>query len=153
MNQKNWGLVALVLSAVIFFITVFTSLIDGATFLSRIHTTIIVWNLPLVAIGLIIYSFVVNKDEEEKNNFGWVSVALMSVSLFLSNPTKNAVQDFGSNVGNFVDVAASLIVDESKNVEEYGETMMDAVKDAQDEFFKGKRNSKKYDDDYDDYMY
>lgn len=153
MNQKNWGLVALVLSAVIFFITVFTSLIDGATFLSRIHTTIIVWNLPLVAIGLIIYSFVVNKDEDEKNNFGWVSVALMSVSLFLSNPTKNAVQDFGSNVGNFVDVAASLIVDESKNVEEYGETMMDAVKDAQDEFFKGKRNSKKYDDDYDDYMY
>lgn len=153
MNQKNWGLVALVLSAVIFFITVFTSLIDGATFLSRIHTTIIVWNLPLVAIGLIIYSFVVNKDEEEKNNFGWVSVALMSVSLFLSNPTKNAVQDFGSNVGNFVDVAASLIVDESKNVEEYGETMMDAVKDAQDEFFKGKRNSKKYDDDYYDYRY
>ena len=52
--------------------------------------------------------------------------------MFCSNLTKNAVQDLGSNVENYVDVAASIIKEEKENVTDYKETIEDAIKTKKD---------------------
>ncbi len=142
MKLKTWSTVALALSSVVFLVVVLTSLIDGATYLSRLHTTIIAWNIPLVTIGVIIYSFVTEKEEGKCNLFAWVAVGLMAFSMLCSNLTKNVVQDAGSNVENYVDVAAKIIKKESKKADMYEETLERAAKSAT-------RNRGYYDDDYD----
>ena len=128
MKPRTWGVVALILSLFICLVVVITAIIDSATFLSRLHTTIIVWQLPLVAIAVIIYSFIKEREELETNVPAWVAVLLMAVSMFCSNITKNAVQDVGSNVENYVDVAASIIKEEKDNVNDYGKTLREATK-------------------------
>lgn len=139
MKLKTWSTVALALSSVVFLVVVLTSLIDGATYLSRLHTTIIAWQIPLVTIGVIIYSFVTEKEEGKCNLFAWVAVGLMAFSMLCSNLTKNVVQDAGSNVENYVDVAAKIIKKESKKTEKYEKTLENAMK----------KNRSYYDDDYD----
>ena len=62
----------------------------------------------------------------------WMAVILLSGSLFCSNLTKNTVQDLGSNVENYVDVAASIIKEEKGNIEDYSKTIEDAVKTKKD---------------------
>lgn len=132
MKPRTWGIVALILSLFICLVVVITAIIDSATFLSRLHTTIIAWQLPLVAIAVIIYSFIKEREELETNVPAWVAVLLMAVSMFCSNITKNAVQDVGSNVENYVDVAASIIKQEKENVTDYKETIKDAIKTKKD---------------------
>lgn len=132
MKPRTWGVVALILSLFICLVVVITAIIDSATFLSRLHTTIIAWQLPLVAIAVIIYSFIKEREELETNVPAWVAVLLMAVSMFCSNITKNAVQDVGSNVENYVDVAASIIKEEKDNVTDYKETIEDAIKTKKD---------------------
>ena len=131
MRVKVWSVVAFLLSLFICVVVVVTAFIDSATFLSRLHTTIIAWQLPLVAIGVTIYSFIEDK-EDSSNPLGWMAVILLSGSLFCSNLTKNAVQDLGSNVENYVDVAASIIKEEKENIEDYSKTIQDAVKTKKD---------------------
>ena len=131
MRVKVWSIVAFLLSLFICVVVVVTAFIDSATFLSRLHTTIIAWQLPLVAIGVTIYSFIEDK-EDSSNPLGWMAVFLLSGSLFCSNLTKNAVQDLGSNVENYVDVAASIIKEEKENVTDYKETIEDAIKTKKD---------------------
>ena len=142
MKLKTWSTVALALSSVVFLVVVLTSLIDGATYLSRLHTTIIAWQIPLVTIGVIIYSFVSEKEEGKCNLFAWIAVGIMAFSMLCSNLTKNVVQDAGSNVKNYVDVAAKVIKKESKKAEMYEETLEKAARS-------GKRNHSYYDDEYD----
>ena len=144
MKLKTWSTVALALSSVVFLVVVLTSLIDGATYLSRLHTTIIAWNIPLVTIGVIIYSFVSEKEEGKFNLFAWIAVGLMAFSMLCSNITKNYVQDAGSNVKNYVDVAAKIIKKESRKAEMYEKTLENAAKSGM------KKNRSYYDDeDYD----
>ena len=142
MKLKTWSTVALVLSSVIFLVVVLTSLIDGATYLSRLHTTIIAWQIPLVTMGVVIYSFVSEKEEGKINLFAWIAVGLMAFSMLCSNLTKNVVQDAGSNVGNYVDVAAKIIKKESKKADKYEETLEKAAKSAM-------KSHGYYDDEYD----
>jgi hypothetical protein len=61
-----------------------------------------------------------------------MAVLLLSASLFCSNLTKNAVQDIGSNVENYVDVAASIIKDEKENVKDYAKTLEKAAENRND---------------------
>lgn len=152
MNNKlnYWSLAALVLSFFIFLVAVLTAFIDSSTFLNRIHTTMLVWQLPLVAIGLITLAFY--KAEKEADNapksglMRFVSIILMVIALFVTNISKNTVQDVASNVENYVDIAAELIDDEASNVRGYAKTLERAVEDAED------RVVGRYDyDDYDDY--
>ena len=133
---------ALALSGLVFLVVVLTSLIDGATYLSRLHTTIIAWQIPLVTIGVIIYSFVTEKEEGKTNLFAWVAVGLMAFSMLCSNLTKNVVQDAGSNVENYVDVAAKIIKKESRKAEKYEKTLEKAAKSAM-------KSHGYYDDEYD----
>lgn len=130
MKKKTWSLVALALAAVIAFVVVLTSLINGATYLSRLHTTIIAWHLPLVTIGVIIYSFINEKEEGKCNLFAWVAVALMALSMLFSNVSKNMVQDAGSNVKNYVKVAAKIVKKESRKADLYEEIFEDAIKSS-----------------------
>lgn len=149
MNNKlnYWSLAALVLSFFIFLVAVLTAFIDSSTFLNRIHTTMLVWQLPLVAIGLITLAFY--KAEKEADNapksaiIRFASIILMVIALFVTNISKNAVQDVASNVENYVDIAAELIDDEASNVRGYAKTLERAVEDAED------RVVGRY--DYDDY--
>ena len=132
MTVKPWSVVAFLLSLFIGVVVIVTAFIDSATFLSRLHTTIIAWQLPLVAIGVTIYSFIKESDEESSNPLAWMAVLLLSASLFCSNLTKNAVQDIGSNVENYVDVAASIIKDEKENVKDYAKTLKKAAENRND---------------------
>lgn len=103
-NSNSWSVAALLLSALILFIVGITAIIDSSTFLSRIHTTLLTWNLPLLTCGVIAYSFVVTKREGKSNFFGWIAVVMMFVALCCSNISKNSRQDANSNEEAFEDV-------------------------------------------------
>ena len=134
---NHWSLAAFALSFFIFSIAVITAFIDSSTFLHRIHTTILVWQLPMVTMGLIAYAFYDAKKEENQEPFSllmrFASIALMAIALFATNITKNTVQDVASNVENYVDIAAEFMNDEAENVEDYGKTLMRAAEDAERE--------------------
>ena len=130
MKTRTWSVVAFVLSLLICAVAVITSFTDGATYLSRLHTTIIQWNLPLVAMGVIIYSFISERDETTSNAMAWLAVCFMAIAMFCTNITKNAAQDVCSNIGNYVDVATSVIDEESGNVKEYGNKLEKSLKAA-----------------------
>lgn len=147
MKVKACSIVAFLLSLVICLVVVITAFIDGATYLSRLHTTIIAWQLPLVTMGVIAYSFFNEKEEGTSNFLSWVSVIFLTVSFFCSNLTKNAVQDVGSNVENYVDVAASIIKEEKDNAKDYGKTIEKAMKineDDDDDRYSGYRDGYRY---------
>ena len=149
MKVKTCSIVAFLMSLCICLIVVITAFIDGATYLSRLHTTIIAWHLPLVTMGIITYSFFTEKEEGTSNFLSWMSVIFMTASFFCSNLTKNVVQDIGSNVENYVDVAASIIEEEKDNTKDYGKTIKNAMKTDEDY-----KEYPGYSEDYrDDYRY
>lgn len=132
----NWSLAALVLSFFIVFVAMLTAFMDSSTFINRIHTTILLWQLPLVAIGLIVMAFY-NAGKDTESDTGsvimrYVSIIFMVIALFTTNITKNTVQDVASNVDNYVDVAAELIEDEASNIRGYAKTIERAVIDAEE---------------------
>ena len=131
MKTRTWSIVACVISLLICVVAVITSLIDDATYFSRLHTTIIYWNLPLVAMGVIIYSFISERDETTSNAMAWLAVCFMAIAMFCTNITKNVAQDVCSNIGNYVDVATSVIDDESGNVKEYGDKLDKSIDAAE----------------------
>lgn len=99
-----WSVVAFVMALVVLFIVGITALIDSSTFLSRIHTTLIAWNVPLATIGVIVLAFVSNKREGKANHMAWIAVAMMALALLCSNVTKNVRQDALSNKEALADV-------------------------------------------------
>lgn len=132
MKTRIWSIVAFVLSLLICVVVVFTSFTDDATWLSRLHTTIIQWNLPLVAMGVIIYSFISERDETTPNVMAWVSVCLILVAMLCTNLTKNIAQDVCSNIENYVDMTTSVIDEESGNVKEYADRLNRSIEAAED---------------------
>lgn len=151
-----WGPAALILAFFIFVIAAITAIMDSSTFLNRIQTTIIAWQLPLVTMGLIILSLYEAKREEGSHIItiiiNVVAIALMTVALLVTNLSKNAVQDVASNAKNLVDVAAELIEDEAPNVREYQKIIERAAEDAEEVIEKqSNRNRGRDYDDYDEY--
>ncbi len=143
MKTRIWSIVAFVLSLLICVVAVFTSFTDDATYFSRLHTTIIYWNLPLVAMGVIIYSFISERDETTSNAMAWLAVCFMAIAMFCTNITKNVAQDVCSNIGNYVDVATSVIDDESGNVKEYKDKLEKSIDAAEERYENDMRSERR----------
>ena len=148
---QTFSMAALVLSAFIFFIVSLTAMIDTPTFLHRIHTTIIAWQLPLVTIGLIAYASVKEQGELMNTIFRLAAAGLMILAFFCTNLTKNTVQDVASNISNYVDVAGKTIKNEAENMKEYEKQLERAVEDAEERMHN--RESDLDWDEIEDYWY
>ena len=127
MEKRTWGIFALILSLFVCFVATYTALVNEATVFSRLHTTIIQWQLPLVTMGVIIYSFISEREDSKVNFLAWLAIIPMATAMCLTNLSKNLVQDVASNVDNYVNVSASVIEDESGNVVKYEERLTRAI--------------------------
>lgn len=145
-NKNKISLIALVLVTVVFFITVLTAFISTPTFLNRIATAIITWQLPLIIVGLLVFASVFEK-EKKASLFRLIATGLLVLSFFFTNTTKNMVQDTVSNAGNFIDVAAATIEKEFDNVDEYEEKIEDTIDDITRKMMR--KNRDRYDEEYD----
>lgn len=145
-NKNKISLIALVLVTVVFFITVLTAFISTPTFLNRLATAIITWQLPLIIVGLLVFASVFEK-EKKASLFRLIATGLLVLSFFFTNTTKNMVQDTVSNAGNFVDVAAATIEKEFDNVDEYEEKIEDTIDDITRKMMR--KNRDRYDEEYD----
>jgi multisubunit Na+/H+ antiporter MnhG subunit len=139
---------ALVLSGFIFLIVVLTALIDTPTFLHRMHSTIIAWQLPLVAIGMIAYASVKEQGTLLNSIFRLTAAGLLFIAFLCTNLTKNIVQDVASNIENYVDVAEKTIKSEAENVKDYEKQLERAVEDANDKKNRRDRDWDEYDEEY-----
>jgi hypothetical protein len=139
---------ALVLSGFIFLIVVLTALIDTPTFLHRMHSTIIAWQLPLVAIGMIAYASVKEQGTLLNSIFRLTAAGLLFIAFLCTNLTKNIVQDVASNIENYVDVADKTIKSEAENVKDYEKQLERAVEDANDKKNRRDRDWDEYDEEY-----
>lgn len=144
-NFKTFSMAALVLSGFIFLIVVLTALIDTPTFLHRMHSTIIAWQLPLVAIGMIAYASVKEQDTLLNSIFRLTAAGLLFIAFLCTNLTKNIVQDVASNIENYVDVAEKTIKSEAENVKDYEKQLERAVEDANE------KQKNRRDRDWDEY--
>ncbi|MDO5496889.1 MAG: hypothetical protein Q4F45_03320, partial [Alistipes sp.] len=110
-----------------------TAFVDSSTFINRLYTTVLTWNLPLVAVLMIVFSFALNCKRGACNLLNWIATGVMVLAFFFSNVTKNAVQDAVSNADNFVGIVAEAIVDNVDNIEDWQDDMQSAIEDAEDE--------------------
>lgn len=149
-NFKTFSMAALVLSGFIFLIVFLTALIDTPTFLHRMHSTIIAWQLPLVAIGMIAYASVKEQGTLLNSIFRLTAAGLLFIAFLCTNLTKNIVQDVASNIENYVDVADKTIKSEAENVKDYEKQLQRAVEDANE---KENRRDRDWDDYVDEYYY
>ena len=150
-NFKTFSMAALVLSGFIFLIVVLTALIDTPTFLHRMHSTIIAWQLPLVAIGMIAYASVKEQGTLLNSIFRLTAAGLLFIAFLCTNLTKNIVQDVASNIKNYVDVADKTIKSEAENVKDYEKQLQRAVEDANEK--EKNRRDRDWDDYVDEYYY
>ena len=149
-NFKTFSMAALVLSGFIFLIVFLTALIDTPTFLHRMHSTIIAWQLPLVAIGMIAYASVKEQGTLLNSIFRLTAAGLLFIAFLCTNLTKNIVQDVASNIENYVDVADKTIKSEAENVKDYEKQLQRAVEDANE---KENRRDRDWDDYVEEYYY
>lgn len=129
-------------------IVVLTALIDTPTFLHRMHSTIIAWQLPLVAIGMIAYASVKEQGTLLNSIFRLTAAGLLFIAFLCTNLTKNIVQDVASNIENYVDVAEKTIKSEAENVKDYEKQLERAVEDANDKKNRRDRDWDEYDEEY-----
>ncbi len=130
---------ALSLASVIFLLCLITAFVDSSTFINRLYTTVLTWNLPLVAVLMIVFSFALNCKRGACNLLNWIATGVMVLAFFFSNVTKNTVQDAVSNADNFVGIAAEALNDEAENIRDWAEDLDDAVEDAEDEIRESRR--------------
>ena len=145
-DQRKFSFAAAALSAFILLITFLTVVIATPTFLNRIHTTLLIWQLPLVTIGIIVLAAIVEKQDKMAKLFRLGAIGALVLGFFCTNITKNTVQDTISNISNYVDVAKATIEHEAENIEEYGETIERAVKKAERDMYK-RRAADMWDED------
>lgn len=124
---------ALSLASVIFLLCLITAFVDSSTFINRLYTTVLTWNLPFVAVLMIVFSFALNCKRGACNLLNWIATGVMVLAFFFSNVTKNTVQDAVSNADNFVGIVAEAIVDNVDNIEDWQDDMQSAFEDAEDE--------------------
>lgn len=143
-KHSKFSLAALVLSAFIMLIALLTAFIATPSFLNRLHTTILLWQLPLVTIGLIVVAAVTETESGLAKVFRLIAVGTLTLGFIFTNVTKNAVQDTVSNIGNYVDVAKATIEHEAENIEEYGRSIESAINRAERDM------RDRYEDDWDE---
>jgi hypothetical protein len=155
-NISIYTCAALILSLIILFLSFITAIVDSATFLNRMYTTALEWNMPLATIALIVIGFVVCQKEGRKQLFNIVAAAMLFVAFIFSNTTKNMVQDHISNFENYVDVAAEAMHDEAENIIDWSEKIEEGAEEVEDEFdaarrAEAKREARKAQESYDYY--
>lgn len=143
-KHSKFSLAALVLSAFIMLIALLTAFIATPSFLNRLHTTILLWQLPLVTIGLIVVAAMTETESGLAKIFRLIAVGTLTLGFIFTNVTKNAVQDTVSNISNYVDVAKATIEHEAKNIEEYGRSIERAINRAERDM------RDRYEDDWDE---
>lgn len=124
------NIAAFSLAALLFLLCLLTAFVDSSTFINRLYTTAVMWNLPVVTILMIVLSFAINCKRGTCNLLNLIATGLMVLAFLLSNITKNTVQDVVSNADNLVSVAAEAVVDNVDNVEDWKDEVEDAVEDA-----------------------
>lgn len=159
LNLGNIGIytcAALILSLIILFLSFITAIVDSATFLNRMYTTALEWNLPLAAIALVVIGFVVCKKEGRKQLLNVVAAVMLFVAFIFSNTTKNMVQDHVSNLENYVDVVAEAMHDDAENIIDWGDKIQESAEEVEDEINAARRAEERRamrDGYYDDYEY
>jgi hypothetical protein len=133
------SIAALSLASVLFLLCLITAFVDSSTFINRLYTTALAWNLPLVAVLMIVFSFALNCKRGACNLLNWIATGVIILAFFLSNVTKNTVQDVVSNADNFVGVASEAMSDEAENISDWAEDLEDAAEDAEDEIRESRR--------------
>jgi hypothetical protein len=133
------SIAALSLASVLFLLCLITAFVDSSTFINRLYTTALAWNLPLVAVLMIVFSFALNCKRGACNLLNWIATGVIILAFFLSNVTKNTVQDVVSNADNFVGVASEALSDEAENISDWAEDLEDAAEDAEDEIRESRR--------------
>jgi hypothetical protein len=130
-DQRKFSFAAVALAAFILLITFLTAVIATPSFLNRIHSTILIWQLPLVTIGLIVLAAMTEKEDKLAKLFRLIALGALVIGFFCTNITKNTVQDTVSNISNYVDVAKATIEHEAENIEEYGRSIEHAINRAE----------------------
>ena len=126
-----YGFAAAVLALLLFVLSLITALMDSSTFINRMYTTALEWNIPLVAIVATVVGFVVAQKEGKSALLSLAATGLLAVGFVFSNTTKNRVQDHISNLDNYVGVASEAVRDNASSVVGWFETMEDSVKEVE----------------------
>ena len=147
---------ALILSLIILFLSFITAIVDSATFLNRMYTTVLEWNMPLAAIALVVIGFVVCQKEGRKQSLNVVAALMLFVAFIFSNTSKNMVQDHVSNLENYVDVVAEAMHDDAENVVDWRDKIVESADEVEDKFHdarraESRRAMREYQSDYDYY--
>lgn len=132
--QSNiYAIAGAVLALILMLLCLITNFADSSTFINRMYTTAIAWNIPLATIALIVVGFVVSHREKQPLLINIVSIACLALGFLFSNITKNTIQDHISNLDNYVDVAAEGMKDNAEDVIDWKDDIEDAAKDVEHE--------------------
>lgn len=160
-KSNIYAIAGALLALIMMLLCIITNFVDSATFLNRMYTTVIEWNIPLATIALIVVGFAISRREKQPLLINFVGVAFIIVAFIFSNVTKNKVQDHVSNFENYIDIAAEAMKDNAEEVIDWKDNLEDAAADVAAEFeaaakaeaernMKSMRGTRDY-DDYDDY--
>ena len=125
LGNNYWAIAGLALATFLALLCFVTAIVDSSTFINRLYTTALMWNLPLITVALVAYGFY--KGEAKK--VGILSVVLLVVAFFCSNVMKNSVQDAISNAENYVEVAKEAAIDVIEDAKDWQELIIDAGTD------------------------
>lgn len=147
-NQNNvYSVAGVALALLLAVLCVVTNLVDSSTFINRLYTTALAWNIPLATIALIVIGFTISIREKQPRSMSLLSVILLVVAFLFSNVNKNMVQDHLSNADNYVDVVSEGIKDNAGNIIDWKNSIEKAVVAAQRNMYDHNRHSD-YDDEY-----
>ncbi len=126
-----YGFAAAVLALLLCLLSLITALMESSTFINRMYTTALEWNIPLVAIAATVVGFVVAQKEGKSALLSLAATGLLAVGFVFSNTTKNRVQDHISNLDNYVGVASEAVRDNASSVVGWWEMMEESVKEVE----------------------
>lgn len=144
-EKNKFSLISLVVVSFVFLVTFLTAFIATPSFLNRIGTTIIQWNLPLIIVGLLVVASLFEKEKLARL-FRLIASGLLVLTFFFTNSTKNMVQDGISNLENYLDVAIATAEKEIDNIDKYEDKVMDAAEDITRKFMRKTRDLRDYDE-------
>ena len=147
-NQNNvYSVAGVALALLLAVLCVVTNLVDSSTFINRLYTTALAWNIPLATIALVVIGFTISIREKKPRSMSLLSVILLVVAFLFSNVNKNMLQDHLSNADNYVDVVSEGIKDNAGNIIDWKNSIEKAVVAAQRNMYDHNRHSD-YDDEY-----
>lgn len=103
-SANCWTIAGTIIAAVLLILAFVGLVSDSGTFLNRLYTTAIVWQLPLVSIALLCYGIVQDKKEGKKSSMAVIGILALILAFCMSNVMKNTVADAASNAENIVNV-------------------------------------------------